>query len=125
MVGLVTPETLSLFPAPTTAGRVRATGRTRRHDPDNSRQAAAMVSAKLDAAVLRVFRAHDRLTDDEAAGLLPELHWASIRSARSRLKNAGLVQCTTERRRSNRGALMTVWEITEPGIAFKLEGMVP
>ncbi len=82
---------LSLIPA------VRAT------DPATSRiaaQRAAHARPSLRKGIMAAFRKHYSLTDDELCQVLklPVRRWPSCKTARSALKNAGLLEDSGRRR---------------------------
>lgn len=95
-------DQLTLFAEP----RARAT------DPETSHQAAASVEAWVqDNALLKKFAIHGALTDDELSAVCP-LWWPpTVKSARSRLKNLGLLVDSGERRPSQRGRNQIVWKL--------------
>lgn len=104
----MTPETLSLFPAPTTAGRVRAT------DPETSANAAKNAGS-VDNLVLHIHALNPRgLTDDELVDALCE-HTGrdhnppTIKTARSRWKDRGELIDSGLKRPSKRGVPQIVW----------------
>jgi hypothetical protein len=87
-------------------------GVSRRTDPETSRDAAAVVSAGVEDAVLRVHQSTAYLvgfTDDELAAVLHRMHPPTVKTARSRLSRRGLLIDSGLRRPSNRGRDQIVW----------------
>lgn len=94
----------TLFDAP--AGRVRRT------DPQTSVDAARSITpGRTEKRILVQFRyASSTFTDDELCDKV--LGYApTIKSARSRLSNAGLLVDSGRRRKSNRGRDQIVWRL--------------
>lgn len=88
--------------------------RHRRTDPDTSRAAAAAQKpAALEAEIVRVFEIDGGrgLTDDELARVLGARYSPTVKTARSRLTKRGVLVDTGQRRLSNRGRLMAVWQL--------------
>lgn len=86
--------------------------RARRSDPGTAHAAAATITpGRLETLILATVR-DLALTDDEIAARLSHHHAPSVKTARSRLSNAGLLADTGQRRRSTRGRLMVVWART-------------
>lgn len=89
-------------------GAVRAGDRT-----TSVKAAAAQRSSPRRAQILAAFTEHGPMTDDalcQALGL-PERKWPTIKSARSRLTNDGLLYPYDEGV-STAGHAMTVWALT-------------
>lgn len=97
-------EQLALLTEP----RYRAT------DPPTSRAAAQQLSdpAGLLAAILLAYADHGPLTDEELAERIPKRLYASVVSARSRLKKHGLVVPAGGTRPNSRGREMAVWTLS-------------
>lgn len=87
------------------------TGLARLFDPDTSQRAAGSISGRVERTILDVFQTQYPFgfTDDELCNGLRDLHPPTVKSARSRLTNAGLLIDTGKRRPSNRGRDMIVW----------------
>lgn len=81
---------------------------SRSTDPETSRNAAPHDPKATEAAILRVLQGP--LTAEEIADRLPELRKDSVITAVSRLKNAGMVRDTGEKRLSSAGRPRIVWE---------------
>ena len=126
----MTPEPLSLFddrarpPFPRPVETVQLAARMT--DPDTSVAAAASITpGRTEAAILDGFRrqravvariggdeADEGYTDDElVAQMAPEHYSPTVKSARSRLSNAGLLVDSGTRRPSSRGREMIVWRL--------------
>ena len=84
--------------------------RARASDPDTSHQAAASVGKGVEHAILAAFQ-FKSFTDDELADYLPTIHDATVKTARSRLKNHGFLEDSGERRLSHRGRSQIVWRL--------------
>lgn len=92
-----------------------ARGRTRRGDPATARHAAAKIrDTGAPAAILAAISdaGPAGLTDDELCAAIPDRHGPTIKSARSRLTNAGWLVPTGEERLSVCGEPMTAWTIS-------------
>ncbi len=87
--------------------------RTRRTDPPTSRNAApsSTQAGELQQRILEAFRRYWTLTDDELCELLPDAYPPTVKTARSRMKNAGLLIPTGGTRKSARGRDMVVWTL--------------
>ena len=88
--------------------------RSRRADPDTSRDAAQSITpGRTEARILQVFRWAGRgLTADELVGRFEaEAHDATIKTALSRVAKAGLLVDSGERRLSNRHRQQIVWRL--------------
>ena len=83
---------------------------SRRSDPPTSRAAAASVNAgAVETLILEAFDQFGALTADELCDVLDGPFPPTVKSALSRLKNAGCLKDSGMRRPSNRGRLMVVW----------------
>lgn len=86
--------------------------RARRHDRPTAHAAAATIQpGPTEQAILRQFRYGFEITDDELAGMLPDLYAPTVKTARSRLAKAGLLVDTGRRRPSQRGCDQIVWRL--------------
>lgn len=88
--------------------------RHRRSDPDTSRAAAAVQRcSELEGEIRSIFGWHGGrgLTDDELCRLLPDRYPPTVKTARSRLAKRGVLYDTGQRRRSQRGRDMAVWQL--------------
>lgn len=87
--------------------------RARHDDPETSRLAASSVverRSELESLILITVTCHDfGMTDDEICAVLPRRHPPTVKTARTRLSNAGLLVDTGEKRLSNRQRSMIVW----------------
>lgn len=90
----------------------RPSALARRTDPDTSKAAAASVGNGLEPKILEVLDRRGPSTADEIVQALLPAYPPSCKSAISRLKNAGLVEDSGERRPSNRGRLQCVWRLS-------------
>jgi len=107
----MTAQQISLFSEP----RHRAT------DPDTSREAAAKAepgAETLERHILERFGISRRLTDEELCSFLPNRKASSVITARSRLKNRGLLVASDSKKKNAGGCEMTVWRITKEGYEF-------
>ena len=102
----------TLFDAP--AGKVRHS------DPVTSLEAARSITpGRTERLILEAFHRegyrkprHLRgFTDDELCTWMPTLHSPTVKSARSRLSNQGLLEDSGERRPSIRGRDQIVWRL--------------
>lgn len=85
-------------------------GAVRHSDPVTSHAAAERISGRTERLILAVFAGRDAgLTDDELARALPDEYPPTVKSARSRLSNRGLLIDSGTTRLSSRGCSMTVW----------------
>lgn len=115
----MTPSQLGLFPAPTTAGRVRATdpsyaihARARRSDPETSHNAAAAIGLGVERAVYQCFRHYGPMHDDLLVERLnATIYGPTARSARSRLSKRGLLADSGDRAKSDRGRDSIIWRL--------------
>src|SRR5207237_5446966 len=101
-------------------------GRSRKDDPDTSRLAGESISAFTDRAIIAVYHEDSEktcrgLTDDELCAELPDLHAPTVKTARSRLTDRGLLVDIGWRRLSNRGRQMIVWHIA-PRVDVDVQG---
>lgn len=86
--------------------------RARRADPPTSRAAAAAQRGGVPRAIVAVLNdVRGGLTDDALCDRLPDLHPATVKTARSRLAKSGLVVDTGRTARSHRGCDMTIWRL--------------
>jgi hypothetical protein len=95
---------LSLFRGP----QARAT------DPATSHEAAAAVTpaaSELENDILACLRVFGPLTDDEICQRLDAEWWPTVKTARSRLLDRGLVMPTGEKRMSVRNRPQQVWSL--------------
>jgi len=86
---------------------------SRAGDPETSRQAAARNADSAQAVEARIrasFTAFAYLTDDELCAVTEGLP-ATIKTARSRMKNRGEIVKTGLKRPSNTGSPMIVWRL--------------
>lgn len=85
--------------------------------------AKSLTRGRTEQAILDLFT-HDgvELTDDEITTRLPAMYPPTVKSARSRLTNAGLLADADVRRRSSRGRLMIVWRRPDPERLKRLLG---
>lgn len=87
--------------------------RHRATDPETSKAAArAQKPSALETEILEVFRLHRPeigLTDDQLCRLLPDRYGPTVKTARSRLSNAGHLVDSGQRAKSRRGRDMIVW----------------
>ena len=87
--------------------------RHRHTDPQTSVDAGRSVSSGVEEDVFEWYRAQIAGTDDDlVAGLGRVHHGPTLKSARSRLANRGLLVDSGKRRPSARGRLMIVWSIS-------------
>jgi hypothetical protein len=63
--------------------------------------------------ILAAFREWGAMCDDELCGVLDDQYPPTVKSARSRLSNDGLLVATGEIRESMRGAAMQVFDLAE------------
>ena len=84
----------------------------RHRDPQTSLDAARSITpGRTEKQILEQFRyASSTFTDDELAAMLPG-YPPTIKTARSRLSNAGLLVDSGRRRPSNRGRDQIVWRL--------------
>lgn len=96
----------------------------RRSDPPTSHEAARRNPFAKMNDLRRVLEIHYRhqagLTDFELAEIVRRKQ-PSAGKRRGELRDAGLIEQTTERRPSDTGSPATVWRITEKGIAVARE----
>lgn len=86
--------------------------KARRRDADTSHAAAESIESWVqDDALLCKFAKYGPLTDDELAAACPTWYPPTLKSARSRLKNRGLLVDSGERRPSQRGRNQIVWRL--------------
>lgn len=91
--------------------------RYRRSDPQTSVDAARTVSGRTERLILAVFRSNRYqvgYTDDELCGQFLGACDGTIKTARSRLSNRGLLVDSGIRRPSQRGRDQIVWALKEP-----------
>lgn len=91
-------------------------GLTRMTDPATSLAAARSITpGRTEGLILDVFEhapdvwLRGGLTDDELAALLPQCHAPTVKSARSRLSNLGVLVDSGQTRPSLRGRASIVW----------------
>ena len=88
--------------------------RARATDPATSHEAAGLAlrgARVLEHQILVAFATWQELTDDELAAQLPTRHPASVKTARSRLSNAGYLVATGETRVNARNRRMNIWRL--------------
>lgn len=87
--------------------------RSRAKDPATSKAAAATQTGGVEAEIMFVFTLSSGpgWTDDEVCRALPLFYAPTVKSARSRLSNRGLLVDSGERRKSDRGRDQIVWRL--------------
>lgn len=86
----------------------------RNSDPPTSHAAAAAVTRShgaLEHRILIQFLTYQELTDDELVRCIPDRCEGTVKTARSRLKNAGALVPTGETRPSRHGVEQIVWKV--------------
>jgi hypothetical protein len=87
--------------------------RARASDPDTSREAAEAVShsaARQECRIMERFAMFGPMTDEELVMRSPQWREDTLKSARSRLKNRGLL-IADGKRKNSRGKNMTIWRL--------------
>lgn len=94
----------------------------RRTDPPTSWASAHSITpGRTEAAILALFAPGVGMTDDEIAHALAPMHGATVKTARSRITNAGLLVDSGTTRPSDRGRPMIVWVASDAGRAARVE----
>lgn len=91
-----------------------AEARTRRRDPDTSRDAARAVTQHAGALrnlVLEEFNLRDGLTDEELVARIPDRKDDTVIKRRCELRDLGLLVDSGERRRNSNGRNVIVWRL--------------
>lgn len=81
----------------------------RETDPETSFAPSPPARQLIERAILGMFAMGRELTDEQLATLLPSFHGPSVKTARSRLTNAGFLRDTGKKLLNDRGRWVIVW----------------
>lgn len=81
----------------------------RETDPETCVAPSPPARQLLERAVVGVFSVGRELTDEQLVTLLPQHHGPSVKSARSRMTNAGFLRDTGKKLLNERGRWVIVW----------------